>query len=134
MKKSTILLPAAALCTVIVCVYPVMPQRNPTQLRNNQVEKIQFGHSSTAAGFNAEETAKFIKLFIAATYPGEDSGYGTTPYYCIVVYFHDGSNLMVNEYGNHIFRVSHYAEGREIKDFFIESRELDEFMSERMEK
>ena len=44
------------------------------KLNADKIDRISLGNASTVPVLNEEETAKFLKLFNAADYAGEDTG------------------------------------------------------------
>ncbi len=123
MKKNVwIIVGIVVLCIVlIVAFWPSRHRINP-----NQVERI----AVPGGPHSEEDTERFIELFNKATYKGTDIGYGTTPEYHCEVYLTDGSYLLIHQYGGPNFRVNHYVNEQETSDYFIESRQLADFISE----
>ena len=135
MKKSKIKLIASVLCVVVLCLLLIINWFSLHGINENNVEKIQIGNSSTASGFNAEETAKFIELFNSASYEGKANGWGITPDWTVYVHYRDGSYLMVSDasgVGN--FEVSLCTAFLRTAHYYIHSEELETFVLELMGK
>lgn len=135
MKKSKIKLIVSALCVVGLCLLLIINWFSLHRINENNVEKIQIGNSSTASGFNAEETTKFIELFNSASYEGKANGWGITPDWTVYVHYRDGSYLMVSDasgVGN--FEVSLCNAFLRTAHYHIHSEELETFVLELMNK
>lgn len=131
MKKSRIVWIGAVLCIVALCASLFAYWTSFHKIDPDKVEIIRFGNDPVSEVFGEEDTAKFIKLFNAARYKEEDIGYGTTPDIMVCVYFHDGSYMIINEYGNGNFHVSvRNGDGDPVDNYFVNSKVLQAFALE----
>ncbi len=86
-----------------------------------------------------EESDKIIELYNQATYRGEATGEGGTPEYGFIIYFKNGSCILVQEFlGQQDFEVSFRgSDGKRIKDqptIYLDNSELLSYVQELIEK
>jgi len=98
------------------------------RIDEDKVEKIELGEYA----FSESEIEQFIELFNSASYEGEGTGEGGTPDYIITVHLDDGSYLNINQFGatDRDFEVFRYNDEKRLEWYYVNSKELKEFVSE----
>ena len=132
-----VILACVVAVVLFVCIFDPLGYFNSisSRLFHEYIEADQVMEIDAPGGkMGTEDAHKFMKLFNEAKYKGEDIGYGTTPQYGVTVYFRDGSSLAIEEYGDHYFCVRRRVADRYSKGYFIESRKLDEFVAELVDR
>lgn len=126
MKKKWILAGVAVGLVAVAVLLAVLLTKAlyPHWINADQVERISVSGESCSR----EHLERFVELFNGAKYKGEDIGYGTTTEWSVGVYFTDGTYFLVHEYGNYNFMVNRYKGVERVETFFVNSRELYEFL------
>ncbi len=107
-------------------------KRFPT-IDAEQVEKISVWCHDGRRDLNADEAARFIRLYNASKYAGEGTeAVGTTPAFGVDVYFFDGSVLAVNDFQctGEDFEVYMFRQDQRLAWCYVDNQALLQFLLE----
>ena len=139
MKKSIIIWIVSVLCAVVLIWLLFNYYNSPHKLYVNRVKEIKIVSFTTlpTVTLNAEETVKFIELFNSASYEGKTTGEGGTPDWTVFVFYQDGSNLNISEFGSAGSKCEvemHNKNLFEKSGYYVSSAELRAFILEMQNK